>query len=113
MPSPIFKTIANIADVPDKRPLCVALDGVSIAICKVKESVFAVSNQCTHAQATFEEGRIRGYRLVCPLHGAMFDLRSGEPNGTLAKQPLKTFPIRVDPDGSIEIDTSNLSGNAQ
>jgi 3-phenylpropionate/trans-cinnamate dioxygenase ferredoxin subunit len=49
------------------------------------------------------EGRLRGNRLICPLHGASFDCRSGAVLGAPATSPLATFAVRVSDDGTVEV----------
>lgn len=66
----------------------------SIVVCRSKEGWHALDNICTHAFAKMHEGRLRGFRLICPLHGASFDCRSGAVLGAPASAPLKTYPVR-------------------
>ncbi len=56
---------------------------------------FAVANQCSHALAKLEDGKLRAYRLICPLHGAAFDIRDGTAKGKPATRPIRTYPVRV------------------
>ena len=67
----------------------------SVVICRSKEGWHALDNICTHAFAKMHEGRLRGFRLICPLHGASFACSSGAVLGAPATAPLKTYPIRV------------------
>jgi nitrite reductase/ring-hydroxylating ferredoxin subunit len=64
--------------------------------------VHAVHNVCSHAFARMDEGRLRGTRLICPLHGAGFDVRTGAVLGAPATAPLRSYPVRV-VDGMIEV----------
>ena len=73
-----------------------------ILICHVKEDFFAVENQCSHARSKLENGRLRAHRLICPLHGAAFDVRDGSAKGKPATLPIRTYPVRVI-DNRIEI----------
>ena len=107
-----FCRVIRFAELPAKRPHCATVDGVPVAICRVGDEVFAVHNQCTHALATFDDGRLRGHRLICPLHGAMFDLRTGKPNGQLAKTALPVFETRVSDDGFVEVRVSAAAQDA-
>jgi 3-phenylpropionate/trans-cinnamate dioxygenase ferredoxin subunit len=54
-----------------------------------------LDNICTHAYARLSEGRLRGNRLICPLHGASFDVRDGSVLGAPATRPLATHALRV------------------
>ena len=62
------------------------------SICHTREGVFALDNICTHAHARMCEGRLRATRLVCPLHGASFDIRDGKVLGPPALLPLPHAP---------------------
>lgn len=105
----LFTPVIDATDMPDSGLLCTTAAGTPIVLCKIGDDFHAVSNQCTHAQATFEGGRLRRYRLICPLHGAMFDVRSGKPNGQLARAPLRVFPVRVTDDGVVEVDVASVN----
>ncbi len=105
-----FVPVVPVADMPAERLLCTTAAGVPIVLCRVGESYHAVSNACTHAASTFDGGRMRGPRLICPLHGAMFDVRSGQPNGQLAREPLTVYPTRVNDEGIIEVCVVDASG---
>ena len=74
------------------------LGGRDLVICRTRDGLFALDNICTHALARLSEGRLRGQRLICPLHGASFDVRDGRVLGAPAQQPLKTYKVRVQGD---------------
>ncbi len=76
--------------------------GREIVVCATKEGIFALDNICTHAFARLNEGRLRGTRLICPLHGAGFDVRDGRALGAPASRPLATHRVRT-VDGRVEI----------
>ncbi len=95
--------VMDDAELDEKQIFCTNLQGVALAMCRSKGQVYAINNLCTHAASTFDEGRVRGHFIVCPLHGVMFDMRSGEPNGTLAKKALLTYPTRLTEQGKIEV----------
>jgi len=76
--------------------------GREIVLCHVKEGLFALDNICTHAYARMSEGRLRGPRLICPMHGASFDVRDGRVLGAPATTPLVMHAVRV-VDGAVEV----------
>lgn len=78
------------------------LEGESVLLCNSGGSHFAIRNQCTHQNSPLAEGRVRNGFISCPLHGVRFDLRTGEPRGTLTRVPVKTYAVR-DEDGMIVI----------
>ena len=90
-----FVRIARIADVPKGRMLEVTVGARNIVLCHTREGWFAVDNICTHAYAKLSEGRLRKIRLICPLHGASFDCRTGAAIGPPAVAPLATYAVRL------------------
>ena len=97
-----FRVIARLGEVPLNGMRAFVVDGREIVICHTRDGVFALDNICTHAHARLCEGRLRATRLVCPLHGASFDIRDGRVLGAPAVVPLPTYPVRV-VDGTIEV----------
>jgi nitrite reductase/ring-hydroxylating ferredoxin subunit len=98
-----FVPVMTLAEIPQGSMQAKVLDGREIVICHTREGgVFALDNVCTHAHARMCEGRLRATRLVCPLHGASFDVRDGRVLGPPATVPLPTYPVRV-VDGMIEV----------
>lgn len=79
-----------------------SLGGRDLALCHTSEGVFAVEDLCTHAETPLSHGRLRGCRLVCPLHGASFDVRDGRVLGGPASAPLPTYPVRIH-SGQVEV----------
>lgn len=84
-----------LADIPEGRMQACSIGGREIVVCHTREGFFALDNVCTHAFARLSEGRLRGTRLICPLHGAGFDVRDGRAMGPPATRALGTHPVRV------------------
>ncbi|MBP7274663.1 MAG: Rieske (2Fe-2S) protein [Kiritimatiellae bacterium] len=70
-------------------------DGEEVIVIRKDRQYFALSNQCTHAQALMIGATIDGYEIECPLHGARFDIRSGRVTAPPATTSLKCYPVRV------------------
>lgn len=70
----------------------------AVAVFNVGGTLFAISDICTHAEASLSEGRVDGESVECPLHGACFDLRTGEALTPPAVEPVQTFPVAVQGD---------------
>ncbi len=102
MSEPRFERALSLADIPQGSMRAVSLSGREIVICHTREGVYALDNICSHAHARMCEGRLRATRIVCPLHGASFDIRDGRVLGPPAVLPLPTFPVRV-VDGIVEV----------
>ena len=70
-----------------------------VLVCRTQEGYFAVDNLCSHAEARLCEGKLKGHKILCPLHGAAFDVRDGSPLSRPATQPVATYDLRVDEQG--------------
>jgi len=102
MTEDVFVPVLSLAELPQGRMQTRVMDGREIVICHTREGVFALDNICTHAHARMCEGRLRNTRLICPLHGASFDVRDGRVLGPPAVVPLPSYPVRI-VNGTIEI----------
>jgi 3-phenylpropionate/trans-cinnamate dioxygenase ferredoxin subunit len=102
MSIPTFVAVAKSDDVPPGSVTEVQVGGESILLCHSDGRIFAIINRCSHAEEPLACGRVRYGWIACPAHGARFDLETGEAMNPPAKDPIKTFPVRV-VDGMIEI----------
>jgi len=89
----------RLADLRNGRPRRIVVDGVAVAVVRVGDEVFAVDDICTHAEVSLSEGEVSGCQIECWLHGSRFDLRTGEPSGPPAFEPVKTYPVLIDGQG--------------
>ncbi|MFZ4109975.1 MAG: Rieske (2Fe-2S) protein [Polymorphobacter sp.] len=62
----------------------------------------AVAAVCSHALLPLDAGRVRGAALLCPHHGARFDLATGKALGPPAWTGIAVYPLRL-VEGRVEI----------
>ena len=71
---------------------------------------YAVHDECSHAAVALSEGEVEGCTLECWLHGSRFDLRTGEPTGLPATEPVPVYPVEVrDGDIYVSLDAEQWS----
>ena len=75
------------------KPFAIDVDGVAVCVARVGEEVFAVADTCSHSEASLSEGEITGTKIECWLHGAEFDLRTGQVLTPPATESLKSFKV--------------------
>lgn len=90
------------AELAEGKMKSASVDGREVVVCRTKDGLHALDDICTHAYAKMSEGRLRGVRLICPLHGASFDCRTGAVLGAPATQPLAKHEVR-EVDGTLEV----------
>jgi len=84
-------TDAHSSDTHNLGPLDDLVDGETrsfedvgdygIVVCNVQGELYALEDNCSHADTPLSEGRLRGWHITCPLHGASFDVRDGSHGG--------------------------------
>lgn len=73
-----------------------------IVLAKVHGEFFAFQEFCTHRFGPLSEGRFTDHEVQCPWHRSCFDVRTGRVVNGPAKEPLKTWPVRVE-DGKVMV----------
>lgn len=98
-----FVEVAKVDEIPPGTATVVEVGGVEIALVNVNGDFYALSNECTHAGGPVGEGDlVEEHGLECPLHGSVFDVRSGEALTGPADEPLDTFETKVE-DGVVKV----------
>lgn len=80
------------------KPLRIEKNGEAICVARVGDEVFAIGDTCSHSDASLAEGDITDFKIECWLHGAEFDLRTGEALTPPAVAPVKSYEVIVDGD---------------
>ena len=97
--------VAEVKDIAPGAGLAVDLEGRKLALFNVDGRFYAIDDSCTHAGGPLSEGKLDGTTVACPLHGACFDVGSGEVLGSPAFEAVTRYELRVDGDEiKIEID---------
>ena len=92
------------SELQQGKPVKVEKDGKTICVARVGDEVFAVDDICSHSDASLSEGDVTDFKIECWLHGAEFDLRTGEALTPPAVAPLHTYGVHVDGDSvTVEI----------
>ncbi|WP_068071763.1 Rieske (2Fe-2S) protein [Novosphingobium lentum] len=89
------------ADFPESESYAAVVGGWYVLATKDDKGYNALNDRCTHAASLLSTGRMRRGTVMCPLHGARFELASGKCIGG-AYRDLRMFPVRV-VDGQIEV----------
>lgn len=89
-----FHRAAQAEEIADGSAKGVIVNGWPVLLARSDGKLFATIDKCTHAASELHTGRIRRGAVMCPLHGARFELASGKCIGG-AYKPLKTFETRL------------------
>ncbi len=97
-----FVEIAPASELPNGERLFVEVEGKSIVIFNIAGQFFAIGDICTHDDGPLGDGDLEGYNIVCPRHGAEFDVRTGKVMQMPAVVDIPAYPVKV-VDGMIQV----------
>lgn len=102
--------VCSTEDIPKASVISATVDGLDVAIVHADDGQFyAVYDECSHAQIALSEGEVDGSTLECWLHGSRFDLRTGEPTGLPATEPVPVYPVEIR-DGDVYVSLTPSNG---
>ncbi len=80
-----FVFAAKLDELREGEMLAVRINEIPVALTLLNSQVRAFGDVCTHDDGPLAEGHIEDNCVVCPRHGARFDLFTGKP----------TFPAAI------------------
>jgi 3-phenylpropionate/trans-cinnamate dioxygenase ferredoxin subunit len=90
-----FTRFCQLSEIPQGGKKALKLNDTWVLVCNTNKGLFAVSGICSHQEKPLFNGRVRHCKLTCPVHGARFDLETGEPLDLPATKPIPTYEVRV------------------
>lgn len=91
-----FVKVAKIGEIEPGKARRVEITGERIALFNVDGNYYAISDVCTHEEASLSEGILQGEVVSCPRHGARFNVRTGQVLSLPAILPVATYPVKVE-----------------
>ena len=95
-----YVEIAPASELPNGERLFVEVSDKPIVIFNIAGQFFAIGDVCTHDNGPLGDGMLEGYNVVCPRHGAEFDVRTGKVLELPAVVDIPAYPVQIR-DGSI------------
>lgn len=90
-----FVEIAPATELPNGERLFVDLGDKPIVIFNIAGQFFAIGDVCTHDDGPLGDGMIEDFNVVCPRHGAEFDIRTGQAVQMPAVVDIPAYPVRI------------------
>jgi 3-phenylpropionate/trans-cinnamate dioxygenase ferredoxin subunit len=94
----VFLRACVLSDLPVEGVIGVEVAGEPVAVARIGGEVYALQDVCSHAEVPLSEGEIYDHTIECWLHGSCFDLRTGEPTGLPATEPVPVYPVKIEGD---------------
>lgn len=91
-----FVTVAKTSDVPPGKVIAVQYEGKPVALANVNGEYLAIDGTCTHRGGPLGEGDLEGATVICPWHGGMFSMRTGEVELGPPSKPVPVYRVVVE-----------------
>ena len=86
------------SEVPEGGLRLAKTGDVFVLLSNVDGVIYATSRTCPHAGAALNYGYLEESEVMCPLHGAIFDVITGEVVLGPSPHGLRVFPVKVEGD---------------
>lgn len=94
-----FEKVAERDEIEPGGRKSVLVDEEPALLFRIGDNYYCISDVCTHDGQAMTKGPLEGNEIVCPRHGAHFDIRTGQATRMPATEPVETFQVEVREDG--------------
>jgi 3-phenylpropionate/trans-cinnamate dioxygenase ferredoxin component len=97
--------VCPVDELPPGEVKLVHAGSISVGVYNLDGEYYAIEDRCSHDDGPLCEGEFDAGDgvVVCPRHGANFDIRTGRALTLPAYEPVSVFPVRV-VDGIVKLD---------
>ena len=88
-----FVDVAATSDLAEGTMKGFDVAGERVLLARIGGKFCAIGGVCTHQIAYLEDGVLEPGRVLCPRHGAAFDLATGEPLTAPADMPVPVYDV--------------------
>jgi 3-phenylpropionate/trans-cinnamate dioxygenase ferredoxin subunit len=94
------EVLGPLAELPPGGARRYDVGGVSIAVVRIDDDVYAIGDTCSHQDVSLAEGEVDEDEktLECWKHGSAFSLETGEALTLPATRPVPSYEVRVEGD---------------
>jgi 3-phenylpropionate/trans-cinnamate dioxygenase ferredoxin subunit len=93
-----FRRACAVKELADDAALGVEIEGVPVCLARSNGQIYAVRDECSHADVMLSHGEVEDGKVECWLHGSQFDLATGKPTGLPAIRPVPVYDVKIDGD---------------
>ncbi len=99
--------VCPVDELPPGTMRLVPAGQISVGVYNVNGTLCALEDRCSHDDGPLVEGDWEPDRgvVICPRHGATFEICSGKALTLPAYLPVDTVPVRVE-DGMVVVDVT-------
>ena len=93
-----FVPVCKVNDVPDPGKAVLEVGDRLVALFRVEGEFYCIDDLCTHDGGPLGDGELEGHEIICPRHGARFDVRTGKALTMPATRATAAHEVQVQGD---------------
>ncbi len=90
-----YLNICPLEEISSGERLFFEIHDQPIVLINIAGMLYAIGDVCTHDNGPLGDGEIEEKSIICPRHGARFDLETGRAVRLPAIQDIPAYPVRV------------------
>jgi 3-phenylpropionate/trans-cinnamate dioxygenase ferredoxin subunit len=87
--------IVKTSELPEGERLFFEIESLPIVLFNVNGEYLATGDLCSHDEGPIGDGELDGNEIICPRHGARFDIHTGKALSLPAVVGIPVYPIRL------------------
>jgi nitrite reductase/ring-hydroxylating ferredoxin subunit len=88
--------VCQTEDVAPGTALRVTVENLELAVYNLEDGFYVTDDRCTHGPGSLSDGLLEGGQVECPVHGGIFDIRTGKPVEPPCTVPVRSYPTCVE-----------------
>ncbi|MBA3451084.1 MAG: non-heme iron oxygenase ferredoxin subunit [Chloroflexia bacterium] len=93
-----WHVVAKTSDLAPGEVMYVEVGNDPVALINLEGEFFALHDLCTHQDASLSDGEVIGDEIECPMHGGVFEIRTGLPANFPVVVPVETYAVKTEGD---------------
>ncbi|HKV69042.1 MAG TPA: non-heme iron oxygenase ferredoxin subunit [Gaiellales bacterium] len=87
--------VGPVEAIPEGGVTIVQSGSLFVGVYRIDGELYAIEDRCSHDDGPLCEGERDGFCVICPRHGARFDLRTGVVLSLPATEDVEAFEVVV------------------
>ncbi len=93
-----FVEVCRVSEIPDPGKEVFEVEDRFIVVFHLDGQFYALDDRCTHDGGPLGHGDIEGFQIICPRHGARFDIKTGQALTMPAVRATSSHEVKVEGD---------------
>ncbi len=90
-----FLKVAQTTDLAPGEKMLVEYEDDDVGLFNLDGQIYAISDVCTHDDGPLVDGHMEGDCIVCPRHGARFNVKTGRQTMP-AFSPVPLYEVKIE-----------------